>query len=527
MPESTRSITKEEFLSLKHPLQRRRFALALFFALILFPLIGVALVAGTVVLLVPFFAFLLWVGGRMMFARFMGNSILVSEMNYPRIYHIGEDMKTAIDYHKPVNIFVYEQGNFNAYLMKFFFYRRAVFLNSELLEAGVTDDELRWLIGRFIGYLKMRRQAGFWGWTIRAAEPLLVFNIFLLPYVRALNYSGDRIALAVINGDISSGVSAMQKLFVGRQLGYSVNPSGLVDQHRQVKGSFFAFLARLGMGFPHMTARYVDLISFAKERYPEQYARFEGENPGLPADLKQLSALPNAVGSGGRDPVWGSLAAAVVFLGLITLLSVKVVVPRMRQAGVIPGAPVASTQPVDESPQSSPTTTAPAVQQPAAETTTAVAPPNTTETRSQAYTSIAGRFSVQFPGSPTQKAQQVALAGGDTMTIHQFLLDGDNMSYVVMYNDYPAEYVGGEPQAVLGRVRDGWVKTQKATLISDGAIDLGGVPGRAYKFTDKDGIVYVARDLLDGQRLYQLIVTVGAGASATDAEAFLDSFKIR
>ncbi len=211
----------------------------------------------------------------MLFARFMGNSILVSEMNYPRIFHITADLKTLIGYKKTVNVFVYEQGNFNAYLAKFFFYRRAVFLNSELLEAGVTDDELRWLIGRFIGYLKVRREAGFWGWTIRAAQYTVVFNVFLLPYERALVYSGDRIALAVINGDISSAVSAMQKLLVGRQLGYSVNPSGIVDQHRQVKGSFFAFLARIGMGFPHMTARYVDLVGFSKVLYPAQFARFE------------------------------------------------------------------------------------------------------------------------------------------------------------------------------------------------------------------------------------------------------------
>jgi nitrate reductase NapE component len=517
MPDSTQPLTKEEFYALKHPLQRRRFALALFFALILFPLIGVALVAGTLVLLVPFFAFLLWVGGRIMFARFMGNSILVSELNYPRIYNIGEDLKRVIDYHKPVNIFVYEQGNFNAFLAKFFFYRRAVFLNSELLEAGVTDDELRWLIGRFIGYLKMRRQAGFWGWTIRAAEPLLVFNIFLLPYVRALNYSGDRIALAVINGDITSSVSAMQKLFVGRLLGYSVNPSGLVDQHRQVKGSFFAFLARMGMSFPHMTARYVDLISFAKERYPEQYARFEAENPGLPANLGQLAALPNAGPVPARpDPVWGTLAAAVLFLGLITLLGVKVVVPGLRQTGALPGLFAGHSQPADTAPD---TTTAPPPPPPSPAHTT------TTEDQTQSFTSTAGRFSVQFPSPPTQKDQEAALSDGSSATIHQFLLDGSNLSYIVMYNDYPAEYLG-EPQAALGRIRDGWVKSSKATLVDDKAIDLGGVPGREYKFTDKDGVIFIARDLLDGQRLYQLIVTVSGSSSTTEAEAFLDSFRI-
>jgi hypothetical protein len=517
VPESPQSIAKEAFFALKHPLQRRRFALALFFALILFPLIGVGLVAGTVVLVVPLFAFLLWMGGRVLFARFMGNSILVSELNYPRIHHIGEDLKATIGYKKTVNIFVYEQGNFNAFLMKFFFYRRAVFLNSELLEAGVTDDELRWLIGRFIGYLEMRRQAGFWGWTIRAAQPLLVFNLFLLPYERALNYSGDRIALAVINGNISSAVSAMQKLLVGRQLGYSVNPSGLVDQHRLVKGSLFALFARLSTAFPHMTARYVDLIDFAKERYPEQFARFEAENPGLPADLGQLAALPSAApGTAGRDPVWASLAAAIVFLGLITLFTVKVLVPRLQHRGAPTDASTAYTLPVSDSSQSSPTT---AVQQPQSDTTTTVA-------QLQPYVSSAGRFSVLFPGSPTRNAEQVTLSGSDSVTLYQFHFGDNNLSYMVLYNDYPAKYVPAEPQSLLESVRDGSMESVKATLTSDQPIDLNGVPGRAFKFTDKNGSTYVTRDFLDGQRLYQVIVLVAAGSSETQAEDFLNSFRI-
>jgi hypothetical protein len=209
MADSSQVLTKEAFRSFKHPLYNRRFALALFFALILFPVIAAGLVAGTVVLVVPLFAFLIWMSGRVIYAEFLGRAILVSDLNYARIHHIGEDLRVRIGYQKKVDIFVYEQGNFNAFLYKFFFYRRAVFLNSELLEAGVTDDELRWLIGRFVGYLRARRESGFWGWTIRAAQKLIVFNFFLLPYERAMVYTGDRIALGVITGDISSAVSAM------------------------------------------------------------------------------------------------------------------------------------------------------------------------------------------------------------------------------------------------------------------------------------------------------------------------------
>jgi hypothetical protein len=82
----------------------------------------------------------------------------------------------------------------------------------------------------------------------------------------------------------------MQKIFVGRELGYSINPEGIIEQQRMILGTFFAFLARMASAFPHVTSRYVDLMVFGKTFYPAQYARFEAANPGLPADLMKLGA---------------------------------------------------------------------------------------------------------------------------------------------------------------------------------------------------------------------------------------------
>jgi hypothetical protein len=306
-------ISDREFRLCVHPLQRRRFYLAVIFAIILFPAIAVLMVAGTLLFgLVPLFVLLLWISGHVLFARFLGNSILVSEVNYPRIHAIAEEMKKTLHYQKPVYIFVYEQGSFNAFMMRFFF-RRAIFLNSEILNAGVSDDEVRWLIGRFVGYWYARRRFGIFGWLIRVAERFLVFNFFILPYDRAMVYTGDRLAVAAIDGDISSAIAAMQKLLVGRFLGYSVNPEGMVEQHRLVKGSIFAFLARLGSHFPHMTARYVDLIAFAKEVYPAQYAKFEAANPQLPADVAHL-ARPPSRRRGRSVAIAGGAFAAILLL---------------------------------------------------------------------------------------------------------------------------------------------------------------------------------------------------------------------
>ena len=328
MPTDSDIISDRLFFAYAHPLYRRRFHLALVFAIILFPLVLVGLVAGTVVLVVPLVALLLWIGSRILFARLLGNSILVSEVNYPRVNALAEELKTKMAYRKPIYVFVYEQGDFNAY-MRYMFFRRAIFLNSELLESGVSDDEIRWIVGRFIGYLRARRQTGVLGWIIRAAQHLLIFNIFLLPYERAMVYTGDRLALAAIKGDITSAISALQKLLVGRQLGYSVNPEGIIDQQRQVKGSFFAFLARISSAFPHMTSRYVDLIVFAKAYFPAQYAKFAAANPDLPAELSRLAASPRSgvappperLETDAKRPhgwVWaGATAAVLVAIGVL------------------------------------------------------------------------------------------------------------------------------------------------------------------------------------------------------------------
>lgn len=254
------------------------------FGLLLFAAVVVAFPVTLVLL------FAMWFGARIMFAGVMGATVRVSKYNFPRIHKVAEEIKTELNYQKPIYIFVYEKGEFNAMMMRFFM-RRAIFLNSDVVNAGVTDHEVRWLLGRFIGYLRARRRSGPVGALLRFTENFLIFNFWIFPWERAMVYTGDRVALRLIGGDIGSAVSAMQKLMVGRELGYSVNPAGIVDQHAKVKGSFFAFLARLGSPFPHSTARYVDLMHFAHKAFPSQFARFASENPEIPVPkLTQLRA---------------------------------------------------------------------------------------------------------------------------------------------------------------------------------------------------------------------------------------------
>ncbi len=145
----------------------------------------------------------------------------------------------------------------------------------------------------------------------------------------------------------------------------------------------------------------------------------------------------------------------------------------------------------------------------------------------QPYSSDVGRFSVQFPGGEVKHdTQSITLQGSDTSTLYEFWSESadGNVSYMVMYNDYPAAYANDGSDAVLARTRDGAVKGK--TLVSDMAISLNGVPGR--EFTCKDDTWnFTVRQFINGKRLYQLIIVSKSDHPATQTSEFLDSFKIQ
>jgi len=144
----------------------------------------------------------------------------------------------------------------------------------------------------------------------------------------------------------------------------------------------------------------------------------------------------------------------------------------------------------------------------------------------QPYTSTDGRFTVNFPQAEVkQESETINLKGGGSSTLYEFFVElaENNVSYMVMYNDYPGDYANGDPQTVLATTRDGAVGTK--TLLSDIAISLNGVPGR--EFTAKDDTWnYTVRQYLQGKRLYQLIVVSNSSHPATQTSEFLSSFKI-
>lgn len=150
------------------------------------------------------------------------------------------------------------------------------------------------------------------------------------------------------------------------------------------------------------------------------------------------------------------------------------------------------------------------------------------DSKMQSYLSAEGGFTVQFPaGSDVkQDAEEVTLEDGGKSTLHEFSvdLDNDSISYMVMYNDYPAASAMDAPQEVLAKTRDGALKDK--TEISDLALDFNGIPGREFSASD-DNYTYTVRQFLKGKRLYQLIVVCDKEKIAGLTSQFLNSFKFQ
>jgi hypothetical protein len=146
----------------------------------------------------------------------------------------------------------------------------------------------------------------------------------------------------------------------------------------------------------------------------------------------------------------------------------------------------------------------------------------------QPFTSANGRFSVLFRGTPQQSSQTVHLENSETTMQYRFACADNGTSYFVTYADYPPDVVGPSPQAFLQG--DENVSVNGKTLLTDAAINLDGAPGRAFTFTCSyaDGSIRSCNvhAFLAGTRLYTLMVVAQKGDTATQADQFMNSFRI-
>jgi hypothetical protein len=103
----------------------------------------------------------------------------------------------------------------------------------------------------------------------------VIFNLLFYPYERAVVLSGDRLGLGVVEGDLRSAMTAMNRLCVGVHCGPYLSTHGMLRQSEELRG-VFAFLVRMLSKHPPLPQRYEALLNFAREAYPREFAQFAG-----------------------------------------------------------------------------------------------------------------------------------------------------------------------------------------------------------------------------------------------------------
>ena len=290
-------MTKDQLRELRHPIEGSRFALTLF---IVVPAILLALVAtfqtfGVLLFALAGILLSVWFVTKLVIARFLGNAVRVSEDNFPEILAAVNDCKALFGYEPQVDVFVYEQGSFNAMVIPLL-QRKVILLNADTV-SNATPTEIRWLVARFVGSLASKHYRFLLLQVVLASiEKLAVFNVLLYPYERAVIHSGDQLGLVAIDGDLESAVSASHKFLAGGSLGGGIDVKGILKQDKDIQGSFFGWLVKCLSPFPHLTARVTNLLRFAAERYPARFNAFLARRDEATAQLvrEAIGRLPEA-----------------------------------------------------------------------------------------------------------------------------------------------------------------------------------------------------------------------------------------
>ncbi len=263
-------MTRKELDSHRHPSEAGLFWLSMIVVVpiclaaiaLVFATLGIALVVVASIIIS------VWFGTHIAMAWFLGNCVKVSEENFADIHKAIGEYQELFGYRGKVEAFVYEAGTYNVLLLPLL-RRKFILINSDVVANAQSDNEVRWIVARFIGALASKHYRFAWlQVVITSIEKIAMFNLLLYPYERAVAKSGDQLGLCAIGGDLPSALNAMHKFMAGGAVGGRVNLAGVLSQHEATRGSFFAWLAKCLSPFPHNTQRVVNLLRYAGERYP-------------------------------------------------------------------------------------------------------------------------------------------------------------------------------------------------------------------------------------------------------------------
>lgn len=143
------------------------------------------------------------------------------------------------------------------------------------------------------------------------------------------------------------------------------------------------------------------------------------------------------------------------------------------------------------------------------------------------FTSKEGRFQILMPRAPAKTSKPVQSAAG-TLQLYTIAADSENASYIVMYVDYPEQFVKQRTAAVvLSKACANAEASTASKELSRKSMALGANPGLEVKLQSPQGTLATVRLYMVNARLYQIVCGTNAKTASTlQFGKFLDSFKL-
>ncbi len=252
-------------------------------------------------------------------ARLLGGAVRVTPATFPAFSAAVSEVKQQLGYTRPLEIFVADTDN-PAVLTSYFGTHILLMkgdLVADLIRPG-NRPQLDFIVATFLGKLKVKALA--WAPLLIAIDALRlprVLNFLIAPWERATVYTGDQVA-ATCCGSLDEATMALNRLLVGKDLAPSVGVDGLMTQAVVARHRWLCRLQQLYARYPHMTDRYLNLLSFAGQAVPEE-ARTFSERLTHGTQMEVRDALARSVRLRNRGPrravVPLCIAASIALLG--------------------------------------------------------------------------------------------------------------------------------------------------------------------------------------------------------------------
>lgn len=258
-----------KMLSVKpHRKERRYFNVMLAFSVIVYAVLGLALImvfienvvqgliylAG-IVLIVGCVFLLQWVVKGFLVGLIKGNAVRITEKQYPQVFEIVREQARHLGLKDMPDIYVGD-GAFNAFVMRFVG-AKVLMLYSPVLETALHGDDsiLRFVIGHELGHIK-RKHLTTGKWLILARIIPFLSNA----YSRGCEYTCDRVGFHFSRKGAIEGILILS---TGKEIYSKINVDQFVDDSVN-NGSFWMWFSEKFLTHPHVSKRLNEIRKYAE-----------------------------------------------------------------------------------------------------------------------------------------------------------------------------------------------------------------------------------------------------------------------